>query len=301
MDKLLERIYDDERKSVIKGLSFSKNKKIRVMPIPKSGGWMPRNSEGDVLKNEAKVRFTVPYNTRSKMYIDPLGHLTEKDKDKLAEELGLTDHKDFNPLKPGKDNYWKNREVVLDGNGEIYETTNAAHYIDVCILLTNYEFIAPSWTSRKDKATYLYALVDSEAEQKEHTKKSKTRFKAHTLFNDIHKSSDKLESVLWVRYWEKKDYPQPPDRSKEHTKKSKTRFKAHTLFNDIHKSSDKLESVLWVRYWEKKDYPQPPDRPNYDYLFSQVQEMSQDKPSDFIDIVGDGNFDIKADIVKGLK
>src|SRR6056297_2738316 len=253
MDKLLERIYDDERKSVIKGLSFSKNKKIRVMPIPKSGGWMPRNSEGDVLKNEAKVRFTVPYNTRSKMYIDPLGHLTEKDKDKLAEELGLTDHKDFNPLKPGKDNYWKNREVVLDGNGEIYETTNAAHYIDVCILLTNYEFIAPSWTSRKDKATYLYALVDSEAEQKEHTKKSKTR------------------------------------------------FKAHTLFNDIHKSSDKLESVLWVRYWEKKDYPQPPDRPNYDYLFSQVQEMSQDKPSDFIDIVGDGNFDIKADIVKGLK
>lgn len=253
MDSFLERVYDNERKRVINGLSFKKKKVLRVMPIPKSGGWMPRNSEGDVLKNRAKVRFTVPYNTRSKMYLDPLGHLTEEQKDELAKGLGLKGKDDLNPLKPGDDNYWKNREVIVDGNGLVLETDNLAHYIDACILLTNYEHIAPSWGSRKDKATYLYAIVDSEAENKEKKQKSQNTMKA---FN---------------------------------------------LFKDIEKSTDKLESVVWIRYWEKKDYPQPPDRPNHDWLFTQVFEMMQTSPDEFIEIVGDEKFEIKANVVKGLK
>lgn len=254
MNNFLERIYDEDRKRVIKGLSFSKRKKLRVMPVPQTGGWHPRNSEGDGLKNRANVRFTVPFNNRSKTYLDPLSHLTDEQKDELALKLGLNEGGQvFNPLKPGKDNYWKNRAVILDGNGMILETDNPAHYVDACILLSNYEYIAASWSSRKDKGTYMYALVDEAAE------------------------------------------------SKEKKKVSQVRVKAHNLFNEIHESSDKLESVLWIRHWEKRNYLQPPDKPNYDYLFSAVEEMVHDSPNDFIDIVGDGKFEVKADIVKGLK
>lgn len=251
MDRRLEEIYDSDRLKLLNRLSFKQRKKVRVMPVPQTGGWMPRNTEGDVLGKRSKVYFTAPYSTQRKAYIDPLSHLTEERKDELAVQLGLDNKHDLNPKKQ-KDNFWEDREVVLDGNGAIYVTDDPSNYVDLCILLANYEQVAASWASRKEKATYLFAVVDENEEKKEKYDKDKVKVEANEYFSDI------------------KD------------------------------SVDKLESVVWIRYWEKNGYQQPPAKPKHDWLFSEVYNMVDSAPKDFLDIVKDENFEIKALVKKGL-
>lgn len=231
-NKTLARIYDQDRLNLLERLAFKTTlpeKNIRVYPVPQRGGWRPRNSESDVLKNRAFIRFTVPYDVNGKGYLDPLGHLDEKAKQKLAEQIGLDSANDFNPRKiPQSENFWANREVQIDGNGGVYDMSDPNHYIDVCILLTNYENIAASWHARKDKATYTFAVVDVETEEQERTSDNSDRVRAYELFDSMKNSIDKLEAIIWLRYWEKHDYPKPPERP------------THTwLFNEVFEMVDK--------------------------------------------------------------
>lgn len=198
-----------KKEEVLESLDFTKNAVVRVMPIIRKSDWLPQNHDGEFLNQGAKIDIVVPYNINRDHLIDPLPHLSKSQKTTLAKKLGLSDSEDLNPLKEEK-NYWKNRAVRLKREGLILHTEDPYDYVRICILLSDTEHVAPSWSSRSDKFTYRFAIVQSSEENKEGEIQVDLNVQAYNLFADVMSDLKALEAILWIRYYEKNTYPKPP-------------------------------------------------------------------------------------------
>jgi hypothetical protein len=202
---------EEARKQVLEDLKFSKKngEKVRVMPIIRKSDWLPENHDGEFLNQGAKLDIVVPHDQNREHLIDPLWHLSEQQKNTLAKQLGLDSKDDLNPLK-GEDNYWKNRMVRLKREGLILKTDEPYDYVRLCILLSDTDRIAPSWNNRNDKFTYRFAVVREGDENREEEQTVDHKLRAYNKFNEIKDNLDAMESLLWLRYYEKNVYKKPP-------------------------------------------------------------------------------------------
>ncbi len=202
---------DEARKQVLKELKFSEKngEKVRVMPIIRKSDWLPENHDGEFLNQGAKLDIVVPHDQNREHLMDPLWHLSDQQKTTLAKKLGLNDKDDLNPLKQ-EDNYWRNRMVRLKREGLILKTNEPYDYIRLCILLSDTDRIAPSWNNRDDKFTYRFAVVREGDENREEEETVDYKLRAYTKFNEIKDNLDAMDSLLWLRYYEKSNYQKPP-------------------------------------------------------------------------------------------
>lgn len=206
---------DEVRKQVLKTLEYGKEETINVVPIIRKSGWLPQNHDAEFLNQGAKFGVVVP--TEQGRLKDPLKYLKDPNKqknskvDRLAKDLGLEGEQDLNPLKP-TNNFWKNRDVTIKREGLILNTQDPYDYINLCILLSDEERIAPSWGEKDEKFTYKFAIVRKEDEAKEESENYDTKSKAYEVFNNIKNNIDALDSVMWLRYYRLEGYTKPAEK-----------------------------------------------------------------------------------------
>jgi hypothetical protein len=183
---------------------------VKVLPVRRSNDWLPENADSAFMNTGAKIEYVVP-RLISGQLIDPLGDLSEEQKNQVAKQLGYKDASDLNINKEEKSNYWVNKPVMIDKNGKHLDLSNTGDFINYKILETNLDYIAPSWEERYNKGTYKFALVFEEEESKLKNLKIDTKKEAYMMFGKIDGSVKKLSDFLWIHYLTNKEGKRLPN------------------------------------------------------------------------------------------
>jgi len=183
---------------------------VKVLPVRRTGDWLPENADSAFMNTGAKVEYVVP-RMRSGQLIDPLGDVKEEDRAVIAKQLGLKDYNELNINVEEKKNYWINKAVIIDRDGLYLNLANIADYITYKILEVNLEMIAPTWEERYNKGTYKFALVFEDEESKLKNVKIDTKKEAYMMFGKIDGSVKKLSDFMWIYYLTNKDGKRLPN------------------------------------------------------------------------------------------
>jgi len=188
-------------------------KKVYVVrPIKRKGGWVSPEHDSSFMNDGSKIGLVVPV-LQGNVLKDPFvfaekDRFTLDDIKILAEELGLPDASSLN-IHAVK-GYWRKKTVFIDRNGLHLRLSETAHLISFLVLKSNIEIIAPNWTSRFDKGTYKFALVEEGEELVDKVSNLEDKKNAYIHLSKIDKSSDKMTDFLYVYYLTKKDAKRPP-------------------------------------------------------------------------------------------
>lgn len=176
-------------------------KKVRVMPILRKGGWLPDDHDGRFMYTNTSARYCVPINAKTRQLIDPLTP-EEREYFERPGVLGMKEG-DLSIYKKKGENFWHTFEVKLNKNGALLDLSDPAQYLQYKVLLSNSNKIAPSFETRFDRATRRFMLVDQEHEAKENVRKADLMQSVWMEFGAIKSDDNKLRHVL-------KQYSQKP-------------------------------------------------------------------------------------------
>jgi hypothetical protein len=204
----METLMIDSLKERRKG--YLRSGKVKVEPIKRSSDWLTAESDSAFMNTGAKVEYVVPRLQRSGQLIDPLGDISEEEKNKVAKELGFKNADDLNVNKKEKENFWINRSVLIDKNGKFLDLSNVGDFISYKILEVNLETIAGSYAERFNKGTYKFALVFEDEEAKLGNVKIDAKKDAYMLFGKIDGSAKKMTDFLWIYYLTDKEAKRLP-------------------------------------------------------------------------------------------
>ena len=184
-----------------------REKKFTVRPIRRKGGWVGPDHDSSFMNDGAKLGIVIPV-LKGNVLVNPMPEFTKQDVLTLAEELGLEDVKKLNLYVPK--NYWRGKTVTLDRNGLHLDLSQVEDFIKFLILRADSDRIAPNWSSRFDKGTYKFALVEQGEELIDNVSNLEERKNAYLLLDKMDSSIDKMKDFLYVYYLEKKDAKKPP-------------------------------------------------------------------------------------------
>jgi hypothetical protein len=185
-------------------------RKIVVKPIVRDGGWLPDGHDGKFMYTGTSKGYCVPINSATNVMLNPLA----EDEQRFFEEAFKMEKDAMSPYRK-KDNYWANREITLDRNERVLDLSNHEDYIAWKILLSNKEFIAPSWDERRAKGTYEFALVDTTVETKKVSANIQMKLKANAMLGKITTHRQKMMDAIMVYRISVRDYaklPESPDK-----------------------------------------------------------------------------------------
>jgi hypothetical protein len=187
--------------------------KVRVEPIKRSSDWLPVESDSAFMNTGAKIEYVVPRLQQSGQLLDPLGDLTDEQKDSVAKELGFKNKDDLNINRKEKnnENFWINRSVFIDKNGKFLDLSNIGDFISYKILEVNLDTIAPSFEGRYNKGTYKFALVFEDEKAKLGNIKIDIKRDAYMLFGKIDGSAKKMSDFMWIYYLTDKEAKRLPN------------------------------------------------------------------------------------------
>ncbi len=174
-----------------------KNKKIRVMPITRNGGWLKPGHDGEFMYTGTQATFCVPINADNGRVVDPIKDLSKEERESLAKELSLSVD-DLNVYNNMKDNYWLGKYVKLDKSSSLLDLSNPHDLVNYFILKSNSETVAPSFEERLNKGTYRFALVDEEAQVVEKRKSTDNKKEAYKHLGKLESSDTKLRDFFKV-------------------------------------------------------------------------------------------------------
>lgn len=170
------------------------DKKVKVVPVIRKGGWLPTGHDGEFMYTGCKRSYCLPYDV-NKGRLATL--LTKEEETFFENELSLD---------PGtlsvhnkKSNYWRqdNFHIDLDKEGIILDLNDPLDTLKFRCLKMQPE-VAPSWGERYDSGEYKWALVDEGYEVEETSKTASLRLKAYKYFDKIQNSTTKMRNVLRV-------------------------------------------------------------------------------------------------------
>jgi len=226
-------------------LGYIRHGKVKIVPIKRSSDWLPPDSDSAFLNTGATVSYVVPLHARTGSIVDPLEDLTDEQKDKVARELGLESREELNPRRKPSENFWLNRNVVIDKNGLFLDLTDVGDFIKFKILQSNKEYIAPSWSDRYERGEYKFAIVFEEEQYKLKLNEIDSKREAYMQFGKIDGSSKKMADFLWIYYLvEPKSKRLPNNPSMEYMKS--------TIGTIIEESPGKFLSILTDPHFETK-------------------------------------------------
>lgn len=173
------------------------NKKVTLMPIPKSGGMFPPGHDGEFMFTGTVLRFQLPFDIRYHRYPPVFESIEEQS----AFELLLGQN--LNLYNPDKDGFWKRFEIKLIKDDKLMKfgyTLNLNDAMDalkyrVCKQIPQ---IAPSWEQRYDSAEYRLAIVAEGEMEQAGAKKADNKKKAYLFFGKIENSKQKMLDLLRV-------------------------------------------------------------------------------------------------------
>jgi len=93
-------------------------------------------------------------------------------------------------------NFWNERFVRLEKGITLLDLSNPIDYIDYKILLSNKDYVAPSWSDRNNKLTYWFAIVEDGEEQKINKKTFNYKKKAFRMYSELEDNGTILRGII---------------------------------------------------------------------------------------------------------
>ena len=136
--------------------------------------------------------FTVPL-LRNGALKNPL---TREEKDFLEDYMGLEPN--ALSVHNTKNNFWENRQVIIDKEGAIFDLSTPMGYINYKILLANTDTICPSieLLKKRPKATYRYVLASDKQVYDATVEKVSTKSKCWKLYGKVEDNPEVLRSII---------------------------------------------------------------------------------------------------------
>lgn len=184
-----------------------REKKYVVRPVRRKGQWVGPEHDSAFMNDGAKLGIVVPVQAGN-VLVNPMPEFTKEDIVLFAEELGLPDAQKLNIFVPKC--YWRGKTVTLDRNGLHLNCLNVDDFVKFLILRSDSDRIAPNWSSRFDRGTYKFALVEEGEELQDKVSNLEEKKNAYILFGKMDANADKMKDFLYVYYLQKKDAKRPP-------------------------------------------------------------------------------------------
>lgn len=193
-----------------KTIQQMRSMRVSVKPIYRKGDWVPDNHDSAFLNEGSTRDYTVPNKRRGNALVDPCFDFEAKDRQALANELGI----DVNLLNPNhKQTIWKDpgeATVKLDRNGRRLNLKDTKDFLDYLVLRSNSHLISPTWGQRFDSGEYKFALVAENEEIQERVSNLEEKKQAYQYLGKIDHSATQMTDFLYVYYLNKKDAKRPP-------------------------------------------------------------------------------------------
>lgn len=167
------------------------NKKIKVTPIIRGGGNLPKGHDGEFMFTDATFSTTVPLDSQRKTLVEVL---TPDERKAFEEEFQLPSGtmSFYNRENP----YWAKYRVKLGKEGKVLDLSKPTDYIEYKVLLANKRIIAPSWESRFNSGEYKFALVDEDEQLKSQATKTEILKNAWKHFGKLEDSVEDMKFIL---------------------------------------------------------------------------------------------------------
>ena len=168
---------------------------ITVQIVPKHIKWVnDKNHPYSGGKADGTVSvYTVP-RLRNGELKNPL---TKAEKEFLEDYMGLEPNA-LSIHKPAQNNYWINRQVIVQKEGTVLDLSTPVGYINYKILLMNSDLICPSLEDLRlmPKATYQYVLVSSEEKFNVSQDRVSTKSKCWKEYGKIETKANVLKAII---------------------------------------------------------------------------------------------------------
>lgn len=176
-------------------ISCLRNEKVRVEYIlkpdskakDKNHPWYGGFADG------ATMSLVLPTLRDGITYVDPL---TTAEKNFLEAYMGLEPN--ALSIYNKEDNFWDNKQVILDKGGLVLDLSRPNDYIAYAILRANKDIIAPSPKAYRDKplATYRFMLVSDSQKASDSREQNNIRSSAWRAYLAIEDNFDALRVVV---------------------------------------------------------------------------------------------------------
>lgn len=168
---------------------------VNVVLVKKKIEWITDSNHplSDGMADGTTATFVVP-KLRNGELKNPL---TKLEKDFLEDYMGLEPNA-LSIHKRPQENFWTNRQVIVQKKGTVLDLSTPMGYINYKILLMNTDTICPSLEELKlmPKATYKYVLVSDKEQYTANAEKATTRSKCWKEYLKIESKPNVLKSIL---------------------------------------------------------------------------------------------------------
>ena len=167
------------------------NKTIKVVAHVKPTAFIPDvNHAASFLAPRSKKKYVCPISSKTNRFVKVLSDEEQKHLEKLlGRSLSIYDR---------VDNYWENKEVILDKDNYLLNLNDPEKFIEWKILLANSLEICPKKSNLRAKLTYKYYLEDMEEQVFEQAADAALKLKAWSLFGELQKDRTKMMNFLRI-------------------------------------------------------------------------------------------------------
>lgn len=176
-------------------VSCLRNELVRVVLIKKHDSKATTKGhpyEGGIADG-SRWSFTLPTLRDGKTYVDPL---TKSEKAYLEDYMGLEEN--ALSIYNTNDNFWDNRQVILDKEGIVLNLANPNDYISYKILCANKDKIALSPKAYREKPleTQRFMLVTEQQKASDAKEKSSEKSIAWKAYLELEDNADALRCII---------------------------------------------------------------------------------------------------------
>ena len=175
------------------------NKLVKIKAVIKKG-WLPAGHDGEFQYSMTKFTLCCPFDTSGNF----VKVLTDEEKVFLENALSLPagsmNHYSKSSPKSNKYSFWSPRttSINIDRNGLTLDLSDPLSYAHYKVLLANTDIVAPSWEARGDKATYKFAVVDTQHEELSDFRQAEEEAEAWAKYYEMGNSEEEMRDFLTV-------------------------------------------------------------------------------------------------------
>lgn len=188
----MEKIVGDTKESKTGTKNYLINKKVKVVPVPRNGGWLPEDHDGSFMYSGCFLETCLPIDRKRKQLVQVL---TRDEQTFFEKELFLNPG-DLSIYKK-IDNFWHSFRIKLDKEGATLDLSDPIDNLRWRVLVVDPR-CAPSWEQRYASGAHMFAIQDEEIETEVKVAKANKRKDAYKFLGKIENSREKMRNVLRV-------------------------------------------------------------------------------------------------------
>ena len=188
----MDNIVGDIKESKEETKNYLINKRVKVVPVPRNGGWLPEDHDGRFMYTGCFLETCLPVDSRRKQLVQIL----TRDEQAFFEKELFLNAGDLSIYKK-EDNFWHSFRIKLDKEGATLDLSDPIDNLRWRVLVVDPR-CAPSWEQRYASGAHMFAIQDEEIETEVKVAKANKRKDAYKFLGKIENSAEKMRNVLRV-------------------------------------------------------------------------------------------------------